>query len=623
VRAAYITRATVTLVAGSGTINASNTVGTLTATTIMGGNFSAGHFQFVTAERVVSTDPNAGVVEVVLVEGEATRTLRLSAASGPIGAANFGFTYDGSDTSVNPHVSIRVDAAGQTDRRYDFSATTDTVGQAATGIDLAAIYGVGRTYLRNVVVAGSIIPTSADPAFFGLPAATPGGVYLPLDTTAVAASGNIPARSIVVQGTPAVAAGFFNGVAAANAKTTDAVGVFAPGTATVQANDAYQVFVGDGTPVAMFLVTGSNGSNFDGKNVLFADQGVEPGTGQYRPVTGEVGVAAAGGSATIRTVTLSGEGGSFQTQQLVSQAITVVSGSLGDLTLSASGGSPANITAPRIVGNIDVTNGAISGTIRTTSGDLGRAFRNAAGNITGVTFVRAGGGGLTTTGQIISARDLVSQISIQSGLDGVVAVQGNIGVIQTDATGAAVVGSGPGRPLTRFGGITVSTGGLKGSVVALGNVFGDINVSGGLDGRIAVKGSPVLGLDPSRVGILGNVNVGGGMAATAAIVSAGVIGDDGNNSVRNDGAGTRLNISGTTKGILAAGGDINFGSVGSLSQAAVFENAASADLAAITAIFTNGAVALSVTNDNELLLILTDLGTLRVGLDGRLTGTTP
>jgi len=369
-------------------------------------------------------------------------------------------------------------------------------------------------------------------------------------------------------------------------------------------------------PVALFLVTGANGSNFDGKNVLFVDQGRD-----FHPVTASV-LVSANGPSIVQQIDLTGEAASFQTQQLVSQAINVTSGSLGDVTLGAPGGSPANITAPRIVGNIDVTNGAISGTILTTSGDIGRAIRDASGNITGVTFIRAGAGGLTSTGRIISSGNLVSLIDLQSSLDGVVAAQGDIGIIKTDANGNAVVGPGPGSPLTRFGGINVSTGGLKGSIVALGDAFGDINVSGGMDGRIAVKGRTVAGLPASRTGILGNVNIGGGMNPTAAIVSSGRIGDDGiDNATRiaNDSVGTKLSISGAVKGIIAAVDDINFGSLGNTSAASIFENVGpnSTNGQVIASIFTDGGVTLTIPDG--LSLILVDLGNLRVGLDGNLT----
>ena len=215
----------------------------------------------------------------------------------------------------------------------------------------------------------------------------------------------------------------------------------------------------------------------------------------------------------------------------------------------------------------------------------------------------------------------MSSITTQSSLDGVIAAQGNIGVIQTDSNGNAVVGTGPGNPLTRFGGVTVSTGGMNGSIVALGNVFGDLNIGGGLGGRIAVKGQTVAGLPSFRIGILGNISINGGVSPTGAIVSAGLIGDDGSNNLGNDSVGTKLNISGAAKGIFAAEGDINFGSVGNLGQVKILENAAGLNKAAIDAIFTNGGVALTIPDGLGFLLI--DVAGLRVGLDGKLTGTTP
>src|SRR5262249_36766434 len=151
-------------------------------------------------------------------------------------------------------------------------------------------------------------------------------------------------------------------------------------------------------------------------------------------------------------------------------------GSLGDLILSSPGGLVADVTADSIIGNINATNGGISGTIKTTVGDIGRALTDAGGNITGVTTIHAGGGGLT--GKILAKGNLVSQVSLRSGLDGVVAADGDIGVIQT-VNGVAK--TNPDGSLIRFGGIAVSTGGLNGQVIALGNFFGDLSVTGGLD----------------------------------------------------------------------------------------------------------------------------------------------
>jgi hypothetical protein len=593
-----ISNASITTISSTGAINAGGAVTNLAITTIQGGNFNAGTFQTVTASNVTAST-------VKLVGADATRTLQLVAVPGFSKPAEFSFSYDGTGTG-NPKVSVVVDDGGVSNARGDLSLLTDTVGKTGSGIDLVSLTANGQADLRNVVVAGNLTPAAGTLA-----------VNLPQDTVAVEVAGNIPAGSIGVQGTPAVAFGSANGVAAASATLTGVAALFTSSTATARANDTFQAFTGAGVPVALYLVTNSSGSSFDNKSILFQDEGTN-----FIPVTAAVRVSAAGNSSTVQEIDLTGEGASFQTQQLVSQAITVTSGSLGDVTLQAPGGSPANITAPSIVGSINVTNGGISGTIQTTQGDLGRAIKDTSGNIIGVTSIQAGAGGLTSTGQIISAGNLVSLISLKSGLDGTIAAQGDIGVIQTDANGNAVVDSA-GR-LTRFGGVNVTTGGMSGSIVALGNVFGDISVGGGLAGRIAVKGRAVMGIDATRTGILGNVNINGGISATGAIISAGRIGDDAiTDSTRfgTDGVGTTLNISGTTKGILAAEDDINFGSVGSLVPSLVFEHSTGTNKSTIDAIFTDGGTALTIPVG--LTLILTDLDALTVGTDGNLTGTKP
>src|SRR5262249_31476651 len=118
-----------------------------------------------------------------------------------------------------------------------------------------------------------------------------------------------------------------------------------------------------------------------------------------------------------------------------------------------------------------------------------------------------------------------------------------------------------------------------------------------------------------------NVSIGGGINTTGALVTDGLLGDDGANNKNNDTNGTHLTISGSDKGILAAGEDINFGSTGSLNQAGLFENASGLNLAAIDAIFTNGNLALDVIDPAQLNLILADLLALTVS-GGKLTGTT-
>jgi hypothetical protein len=583
---------------GSGTLN-NIFIGTLLSTA----NLTAGHFNVLTVQHASPV--------VAFHEPTVTRTLAMTAHGGS-GLPDYGLYYDGT-VSGDPRVVVRINAA--TPGSFDFGVTTSAATLAGAGFDLAGIYTAGgaKTGIHNLVVGGDLL-LNAVPAgalsFFNLPANTPGGVQLPQDTVAVAVAGKLPAASVVAKSVPALAAGSFAGVSADAATNTDVLVPLAAGTGVSQANDTFQVFVSEAGHVAQFLVTGPGGS-FDSKKMLFGDL-----VSDNLPVTASDTLALSGSSTTVQSILFTGQGGSLTTAQPITTSISAPGGSLGDLILSASGGISANITADSILGNIDATNGAISGTILATKGDIGRAFTNPGGTITGVTIIHAGGGGLT--GKILAKGNLVSQVNLQSGLDGVVAVDGDIGVIQT-ANGVAV--TNPDGSLIRFGGIVVSTGGLNGQVIALGNVFGDLSVTGGLGGRIAARGNPgEFGLASFRYGILGNVSIGGGISTAGAVISSGLIGDDGTNNIRNDTAGTHLTISGTDKGILAAGEDINFGTTGSLNQAGIFENATGSNQNAIDWIFTNGGVTLDVTDPAQLILILQDLSNLTVS-GGKLTGT--
>jgi hypothetical protein len=576
VSAANIGTMTVTTLAGS--IQVTNTLGNLSAGTVASNaTLSAGHFGVVTAQDAAAT--------VNFIEPTVTRTLTVSPHTGNA-VPHYSFYYDGTGAdgtdAVDPLVVVQIDAAST--GSFDLGVTTNTATNDGNGFDLAGLYSVDSnvpTGIHNVVVGGNLllgkVPAGAV-SFFHLPATTPGGVQLPQDTVAVAVAGNLPAASIVAKAVPALAAGSFAGVSANSAKPTDALVPLAKGTSLTQANDTFQVFISEASPVAQFLVTGP-GNSFDSKPMLFADQ-----VSDNRPVTATDTLVSSKNSSTVSTVAFTGQGGSLTTAQPITTSITST-GALGDLILSAPHGLTANVTAPSIFGNIDVTNGAISGTIE-TSGDLGRTFKDSNGN-TVVTSIQTGGGGIT--GAILVGGDLISQVEAQSGMDGVIAVQGNIGVIQTNSAGHVI----------RFGGIN-ATGGVDGQIVAQGNVFGDINITGGLNGRIAVHGSS---------GILGNVSISGGIRSTGAIVSRGVIGDAT--------IGTQLSISGDDKGILAAEGNIN----GDISRLKNVFSGSSAK--AIDAIFLdNNNNLLDVTNSDDLELLLLHLRNLKVDSHGNLTDTT-
>jgi hypothetical protein len=578
---------TVTTLEGS--IQVTQILNNLSAGTIgSSANLSAGHFNVVKAQTAAAT--------VNFAEPGVTRTLSVTPHhNGDALPRNYGFYYDGQGTG-DPNVTLLFDAgpnAAANGVNFDVSVLTDTTG---SGFDLAGIYAVGQAFVHNIVVGGDLVPNAVSSmalGFLGVPANSLGGVQLPHDTVAVAVGGTLPAGSIVAQAVPALAAASFAGVPAATATHADALAPLAAGTSLTQANDTFVVFVGGTGPVAQFLVTGPGGS-FDAKPMLFADQGGNS------PVTATDTLFLPSGSTSteVSAVLFQGQGGSLTTAQPINVSITS-DGSLGDLVLSAPQGLPANVMAQSIVGNIDVTNGGISGTIQTKE-NLGRTITDLSGNITGVTSIQTGGGGLT--GKIIVGGNLISTVELQSGMDGVIAVQGDIGAIQTNANIAVTTAT---NALIRFGGITVSTGGVNGQVVAIGNVFGDINVTGGLSGRIVVKGnSGEYHLASDRFGILGNVSISGGIGTTGAIVSAGRLGD-------NTG-GTLLSISGKDKGILAAKGGINPANISNLPNVFTGLNAAAVD-----AIFTNGSVPLTIPGD--LGQILLKLAALHVDSNGKLT----
>jgi hypothetical protein len=213
------------------------------------------------------------------------------------------------------------------------------------------------------------------------------------------------------------------------------------------------------------------------------------------------------------------------------------------------------------------------------------------------TTVHAIGGGLSATGQIISRGNLFSQITLDGGLSGVIAVQLNLGLNRT------VRGQN-----TRFGGI-LSNGPASGSVVILGQELGDVTIHGGLSGNYAVKG-----------GILGNLLIDGGLSSTGKTVCDGQVGDPTQN--------TMFNVSGNNKGIIAAYGKMLLNVTGPTGY--VFNNVGSSgnpkNATAINAIFTSNnlplALDLSGLDLGGLASILLDMQNLKV-VNGTLTGPVP
>ncbi len=221
------------------------------------------------------------------------------------------------------------------------------------------------------------------------------------------------------------------------------------------------------------------------------------------------------------------------------------------------------------------------------------------------------------TGEILSRGNLISRVSIGGTFGGVIAAQGDIGAIQRNSNGNAVVSSL--GHLSLFGGITIG-GGDSGQIIALGNIFGSLTIHGLVTGDIAAQGRTIAGLAASRFGILGNVAINSN-AAGSNIVSGGVIGDV---------AGQTTFATGSAKGLLVAKGVINLTKGTVIALANIYQSVGTAGNAngpVIDAIFTNNSSALVFDiNPGDLQglqLIETDLKNLNAGSNRNLGGTIP
>ncbi|MBS0266804.1 MAG: hypothetical protein JSS02_33060, partial [Planctomycetes bacterium] len=549
-------------------------------------------------------------------------------ASGTPAGVTFSYVYDGT-AGVNPQIAVRVTNNNPATSADDIPFDLELVSNSSREFDLARLDAVGTSGIRNVVVQGNVLPaiTSGMASYLTLPNSATGGVRLPADNiNGVFAADNITVGSVLAKSVEAVAFGSVTvgsvRIKAEAAGDDTATKVLAYGTRLAQASGLYIVPFSESQKVAWFASLGCNDNEFSDKSVLLSDQTVD---GQSITATLTVGGTSGSGrnqSSTVQSIRFDGTGAAIVTGLPIQSAISS-NGALGDLILSSSSGLTANVSALSIMGNIDVSCGPITGTIETLAGDIGRALVSSKGQIQGVTSIHSGG---ALTGRIISRGNLISSIVIDGGATGVVAAQGDLGVVQTDVNGNAVVQTDAGRSLVRFGGLRVN-GGLSGQVVTLGNVFGDLTINGGLSGQIAAKGRAVAGLHVQRIGILGNITINGGIASTGSIVSVGVIGDNGVYSGAGSNTyGTHLVINGNSSGILAAEGNINFGKTGKLNTA-VFANATGENKAAIDAIFTQQGVPLTfdtiVNGKSGLTWILGDMLSLRVGANGKLTGPVP
>ncbi len=638
----------------AGTINVTGTLGSAQVAGGSPGLYRIGHAGFIDAFG------GFGPVVLRVIENGVERHVELATPAQPyvqpnafaLAGANYvnvKYFYD-SGANANPQLTAQIsNGTGSTARDQDDLSLV--VYNDAAKFNLDRLDASGPSYLRNVAIEGNIVQNIGTTASAFFPGdASPTGVYLPLDALGdVATRDFMPKGAIAAQSIQAVGFGSYtnnSGVVAVGslATTADVQKLLAAGTAIAQSgstngtnSETFRVPFADLTTqqvVAFFLSTSAAGGQFDPNDMLFTVEGVSNGLtiAQSNAARGAaialIGVSRTpGAAAVVQTVDFRGDGASMSSTQYIAGGITST-GPLGDLTAFSPIGLNS-VTVPSAFGNISAY-GPILGTIQTTGqrtdpitgvattipANLGRAYVvPASGRTAAYVAVTTlwGTGTNTIRGRIISRGDLISSVRGDGGSTGLIAAQGNIGVMSSLIAGK----------VARLGGITIN-GQFSGQIVTEGNILGDLDFHGGLaGGRVVAEGNAAIAPSPSQVGIVGNVVIDYGLTTTSgldaksAIISQGEIGDAA--------LGTKISNAGANLGFIAALGALNAGTTPLTGVTFSNLTASDATAAAIDAIFTDQSQALAFDAAPDdlagLALILSDLQAIKVGSNGKLTGT--
>jgi hypothetical protein len=600
-------------------------------------------------------------------------------ATSPAGVT-FRYFYE-SKGLASPQATVRVSngSGNTTPDQFDFNLLTYS---KTARFNLARLDASGVSGIRDVAVEGDLLNqvTAAATAFFVLPGGgvdpAPGGVYLPRDPLAsVAARDFMATRSITASSLQALAFGSYTYISGGlrlgtQATVFDALQLVARGTPIVQAGstngqntETYRVpFTGAATQHVVFFVdTGPSQGAFDYAPITLTIQGngtaAQPNNAARGAVIALITAsrpANARNPSVIQNVALRGDGGSLNSKEYIAGTIAST-GPLGDVTVQ-SGLGINSITAPSIFGSI-TTPGAIAGTICTTgvrtdpitgatstvAADLGRTFTTTVNGAPVTTTTTIHAYALPASAKIVSHGDLVSLVTADAGIQGVIEAVGNIGVL---------------RGSTHLGGIR-SNAAFKGQIFALGKILGDITIAGPvqtitgkprsgtiaadgsiignltvggpfqgnivtdatLAGNISINGPLQRGYIAARTAISGNITINGGLIDGSVIVSGGKIGDSQ--------TGTRLTLKGSNQGIIAAYGAITLGS--KTPSGHYYNNVGAArpnpNATAVNAIFTKNVTPLSSSDrfDRSTTLdlgnvdqVLRNLRVLSVNSSGKL-----
>jgi len=606
-----------------------NFLGNLTATALgsitIGGSLdtgmiTVGAINTIWAPHLTSAASNNGVV-LQVTQGGSLRQISAGIPAAGGGALSsyytavpstvtFAVAYDGASLSTAPQAAIRV-ANASPQVRFDLLLSSPV----GTNFDLSRVDTANGAAadLRNVTVEGDVLATISNPeaSLLALTVGSVGGVYLPADNLASLATwGNLPAGVIRTTGIEGIAFATLTDTSkvvhtaaslssesveptllqplainpstkkyyeAVNLptetlrvifNTTNTVGLFVDGT---QGNDDSS----GANPT-------TNNGDFEEHGIQFTDEAASASLPTNQSITAFSTFASDTSSnhrSWVTQLSFVGDGASVNSTTVI-QNITST-GLLGDLTLQgdsrgASSNLLTNLTAPGVFGNIELEGGTITGTFQTTgvridpvtgatsavSADIGSTIISS-GKVTGVTYLHAN---IAAGARLVSRGNLTASLTASSTIAGVIGVQGNIGV-----------GVVSGTTLTRFGGITAAGLASTADIVALGNIFGDVNISGTFAGRITAEGTAVSGLSSSQTGILGNVTIST-FSSTGAVISGGMISDSAQ--------GTTINITSSFSGFLAAINAINLNSKSKTSSSRTFANQTGNNAAAITRIWS-------------------------------------
>jgi hypothetical protein len=599
----------------AGVLNVTGALGTLTVNGATPGQIIVG------SVKVITVLAGYGNTLLNVTAGGIQREIMATPVAGGTmpGTVLFAFVYD-SETASTPQVAIRITASNPVARSFNLALLV--VNSSSAKFDLSRLdsYQGELTGLSNLSIEGDLLVAVTTPEvklFTNLTTKSRAGVVLPADNiTGVEVSGILPVGMVDVTsieglafGTVTTITGVAINVSTPLAQGSSLANLLGSNVVLKMATDAFVVLFNSTESVRLYVRDTT--STVLNQIMIFTD--ALANNQQVAAYVQVVPTASNNINPLVESVALVGSGGSVNST--LSIANLTSTGALGSVTITASAGATmynaaglGNVTATSIFGNITVSSAGIYGVVQTTSGDLGQVIENSAGHITGVTTITSAG---ALTGEILSRGNLISSIQIGGAFTGVIAAQGNIGAIQLNANGTAATSTS--GVLTRFGGITVG-GKDSGQVIALGNLYGNVTISGVMTGRIAVEGQAVAGLAATRLGILGNLTVGS-FAAGSVLACDGLVGDAA--------GGTTVTL-GKASGVVAAGGAVNLKST-TIAATSLLQNLTGSNLAAVMAIFTNSHAQLLFDTSGTLAglgLMETDLAEIADN-NGVLSGTIP